>query len=176
MALKSWPVSLGEAGRDGLQIDSAPRAFGKHLGVDAEFAGILAPHDREQARLKHQHLVAFRQRVGKRCFPRAMTVGGIDVDAACGAEDLSEVFHAGPRCHFRTAAVNVDRGMMQGIEHFIGHVGWAGNGKMPMTIGKRHETGPLIEADTQRRCRTVPLVARNGKTSGAQIGVQTGNV
>ncbi len=63
----------------------------EHLDINAEPGGGVAPIESELAALQDEDFVAARQHVGECGFPRAVTVGDIDVRAPFGTEQTAEV-------------------------------------------------------------------------------------
>ena len=72
-------------------IDRRPVGRVDGLDLDARHRGHLAPHDREPARLEHEHTVATRQRVADRHLPRAVTVRHGDERRRRRAGDAGEL-------------------------------------------------------------------------------------
>ena len=92
-----------------------------------EPAGQLAPQRSKVAGLAHQDLVAGRQRVDQRCFPRAGAGSRIDDDVALGLEDgLHAIEALGPNGAELRSAV-VDGRIIHRAQDSIRHVGRARN-------------------------------------------------
>ena len=79
---------LPQAGFDlGRPNCAAPVAL-QHLDVGAHGGGGVAPADGKPAAFQHQNLVAARQYVADRAFPRAVAVGDVDVGVALGGKQF----------------------------------------------------------------------------------------
>jgi hypothetical protein len=107
---------------------AAPVAL-EDLDVGAHQFRRMAPADREAAALQHQHLVAARQHVGERAFPGAVAVGDVDVGFVLGDEQIGEVAMQPVREIDHLLRIDVERRAMHRLQHFVGHVGGAGEGQ-----------------------------------------------
>ncbi len=105
---------------------AAPVAL-QHFDLGAHGGGRVAPADREPAAFQHQHLVAARQHVGKRGFPRAVAVGDVDVGLTAGGEQFRQVAQQAVGQIDHLLGIDVERRTMHRPQHFVGHVGGPGD-------------------------------------------------
>ena len=149
----------GEARLDRGRVGAVAPVAGDELDGEAEPLGHLPPQRGEVAGLAHQDLVARRQRVHQRRFPRAGSGRGIDDHRALGVEDalqarqdlLGQLREVGPAV--------IEGGPIDRAQHPVGHVGRAGDleevapaakGHLPVHCGLRFS----------RKARTPSLKSR----------------
>ncbi len=138
MALMTWPLSRFSRSSTAAGSTARRQLALQHLHLDAHHLRHLAPAAREAAALQHQHRVAAREHVGERRLPAAVAVGGVDVDAALGAEDLLQVGHAAVGDADHLAGIDVHGRAMHGLQHLVGHVGGARDAQELSAVGDGH--------------------------------------
>jgi hypothetical protein len=72
-------------------LHGAAPVAAQNLDADTHPLGGFSPVEPEPAARQHQNPVTFAQDVGEGRFPRAVTVGDIDVGLPCGAEQALKV-------------------------------------------------------------------------------------
>ena len=128
----------GEALRKRRGIDGAPRITLQDFNLDAHHPRHVAPPEREQAALEHQHGLASRQHVGERGLPAAVAVRGVDVGAPRRPEDLRQILEKAVRDSDHVAGVDVDGRSMHRGEHGVGNVRGPRNAEELATPGNCH--------------------------------------
>ena len=126
------------------------------------------PQRGEMPGLRHQHAIAGRQRVDQRGFPGAGAGGGIDDDRSAGLEDLLhavEHFLAELR-KFRTAMV--DRRLVDGAQHAVGHVGRSGNLQEMASGGMESSLSMVLPRRLLVRREALGATCRADKIDGIQ--------
>ena len=100
----------------------APPIALENFDLDAEPRRGVAPSHGELAAFQDQNLVAARQHIGQRRFPRAMAVGNIDVRTGRGREHFAEIAKEPIGQRDQRLGIDLDRRAMHRLEHFVGNI------------------------------------------------------
>ena len=111
-----------QAGFDIRRPHGAPPIALEDFDLDAEPRRGIAPSDAELAAFQDQNLVAARQHIGQRRFPRAMAVGDIDVGTGRGSEHFAEIAQQAIRQRDQRLGIDLDRRAVHRLEHFVGNI------------------------------------------------------
>ena len=130
---------------------AAPVAL-QHLDLGAHRGGRVAPADRKTSAFQHQHLVAARQHVGERRFPRAMAVGDVDVGLALGGEQFGEIGEQAVGQFHHLLGIDVERRAMHRLQHFVGHGGGSRDGQKFPARANGHLLVFLSRQEIRSRC------------------------
>ena len=110
----------------------------------------LAPTDGEAAAVECENAVASRKHIGQRRFPGAMAVGDVDVGAAAGAEQASQVGQETIGERQQRSRIDVDRRTVHGPQHLVRYRGGTGNGQEFAPCSNDHLTLICVPVDGGR--------------------------
>ncbi len=129
---------LGDAGA----VDRVGEAEVDDLDVHPHLPRRLRPADPEAPGGKDQRLVAGREHVGDRRFPRRVAVADVDRHLAFGARHPLQVGEDGLGHRDEVALVDVRRRPVHGVEHPVGNDRRPGNGENVPPARQCHGKAP----------------------------------
>ena len=116
------PLIGAQAGFDIRRPHGVPPIALEDFDLDAEPRRGIAPSNAELAAFQDQNLVAPRQHIGQRRFPRAMAVGDIDVGTVRGAKHFAEIAQQAIGQRNQRLGIDLDRRAMHRLEHLVGNI------------------------------------------------------